>query len=91
MVVLPTRYEYGNWMVIVFFFHREMFAHLLLLITIVFAMVAIVWQNMPYNSLVSDKVLYAYDYIIGMIHTQIIFSEENYGWGSNLPVNSSWF
>lgn len=60
-------------MVIVFFFHREMFAHLLLLATVVFAMVAIVWQNMPYNSLISDKVLYAYDYIIGMIHAQIIF------------------
>lgn len=50
-----------------------MFAHLLLLVTVVFAMVAIVWQNMPYNSLISDKVLYAYDYIIGMIHAQIIF------------------
>ena len=42
-----------------------MFAHLLLLVTILFAIGSVVWQSIPYASLVKEDMLYSYDYIIG--------------------------
>jgi len=42
-----------------------MFVHVLLLITVIASMLGIVWQNLPYRSLVNDQLLYSYDYIIG--------------------------
>jgi len=42
-----------------------MFAHVLLLITVISCMFFFVYENLPYRSLVTDKINFAYDYIIG--------------------------
>jgi len=44
----------------------RMFAHILLLITVISCMFLLVWESLPYKSLVTDKINFAYDYIIGM-------------------------
>jgi len=44
----------------------RMFAHILLLITVVSCMFFLVWESLPYRSLVTDKINFAYDYVIGM-------------------------
>jgi len=50
-----------------------MFAHLLLLITVISCMFLLVWENLPYHSLVTDKINFAYDYIIGMYTAAVKF------------------
>ena len=49
-----------------------MFAHVLLLITLIFAIGSIIYQSLPYRSLVKDDILFAYDYIIGTYINDII-------------------
>ena len=52
----------------------RMFAHILLLITIVSCMFFLVWESLPYRSLVTDKINFAYDYIIGNIGLLVLLS-----------------
>lgn len=51
----------------------KMFAHVLLLITVIAAMAALVWQNLPYKSLMTDNVRYTYDYIIGKLTVKLYY------------------
>jgi len=53
------------WLYCVWLTGDVMFAHLLLLITVISCLFFLVWESLPYRSLVADKINFAYDYIIG--------------------------